>query len=168
MPKRRKKLVACEWTSVLGGQCESTGFGDPALCSKHERYRKLIEDDLDDESFDDQPITPQVVSAVFNVPIVQHLVGKISALIDKAGSLVDKASLGDISMQSPIKRGKGPPTVEARALFGFKPDQLLTEDMIKKRYHELAAHFHSDKGYTDRMMQIVNDARKELLTHVQK
>lgn len=51
---------------------------------------------------------------------------------------------------------------DARSVMGFGPDEELTAEKVKRRYHELARVFHSDAGGHDSAMARLNRAREEL------
>lgn len=57
---------------------------------------------------------------------------------------------------------------KACSIFGVNNLNLITADSIKKRYRELAVMYHPDTGCSPDMMILVNEAKDELSSFVEK
>lgn len=121
--------------------------------------------EIDDE-FDESPYE-EALDALLENPRVQGLLGKFQNLLDRAGEVVDKAARGEIEFKrKPAETPK--PKVSARSVLHFGPNEVLTEEKIKKRKKELARMVHPDAGGAAEEMARINLAAELLLKSLKK
>lgn len=172
MPVKRQSMAKCSYMFANGKLCDTYGWGDPALCKKHEKFRDTVEEELRVEG---GGVTAEFVGAVFDVPVVKRLLEKLGGLVDKAGVVVEAADINAL-MERLSKRAQvaDPPdwvptnnkVNDAKAILGFTLNQTLTVELIKQRKRDLAAIYHPDKGSGNaEKMQIINAAADVLLKH---
>jgi len=156
MPPRRKRC------STPG--CTRVGKGDPPLCERcwqEELYEE--EEEIEENGGED------LLSRILSHPSIQGLfnrgVDMVSGKFDQLSHKLDTYAAMYAASQTAKAQQSQPRTPEEdpRIVLGFKPDEPLTEEIVKKRQRELSKIFHSDRGGSDQTMARVNAAVDELL-----
>lgn len=145
--------------------CARLGVGEPPLCSIH--VQRLYPEGREP---DDDPLV-RVVNTLLEHDRAKEVVSKVAGGVDVFAAFLDNATK---RMFDPKPRPAPPPPpppprkpiVTARVILGFKPDEKLTVEQVKKRHKELALQHHPDRGGDPAKMTNINRARDALLAEL--
>jgi hypothetical protein len=145
--------------------CGRQGIGEPPLCDIC--VQRLYPGR---PAADDDPIA-QVVNTLLDHDRAKEVVAKVAGGVDVFASFLDNAMKRAFDPKPPPPPPPPPvqsrrPITTARVILGFRPDEKLTVEQVKKRHKELALKHHPDRGGDPAKMTNLNRARDALLAEL--
>jgi hypothetical protein len=146
-------------------QCRRIGHGNPPICDFHDSIMDNGEDEIVDA----------VVGRIVENPTAQRVLNSLLGYIDRAAQGIDwtAAKVAPNGHHQPVQppprqrqappRRPEPPREDPRVILGIPVGVKVTQEMLKKRYRELALLYHPDKGGNTEAMQRITRARDQLL-----